>query len=72
MIFKGDSVHGPVGHVYGGLVMAQATSAAQQTVSEVFILHSMHAYFLRVGDNTVPIIYEVNPIRDGRSFFLVN
>lgn len=68
LIFKGDSGHDPVGHVYGGLVMAQAISAAQQTVSEGFILHSMHAYFLRAGDNKVPIIYEVNPVRDGKSF----
>jgi acyl-CoA thioesterase-2 len=67
-IFKGDAGHDPVGHVYGGLVMAQAVSAAQQTVDECFILHSMHAYFLRAGDNKVPIIYEVNPVRDGKSF----
>ena len=66
--FKGDAGHDPVGHVYGGLVMSQAISAAQQTVDERYILHSMHAYFLRAGDNKVPIIYEVNPVRDGKSF----
>ena len=42
--------------------------AANQTVAESLNAHSLHAYFLRAGDPTVPIDFEVDPIRDGRSF----
>lgn len=68
LVFKGDAGHDPVGHVYGGLVMSQALSAVQQTVDEKFVLHSMHAYFLRAGETQLPIIYEVDAIREGNSF----
>lgn len=53
--------------VFGGQVLGQALSAAEQTVTGR-AAHSMHAYFLRPGDMQQPIIYEVERIRDGRSF----
>lgn len=56
-----------VGRVFGGQVLAQALVAAQRTV-EGIDAHSMHAYFLLPGDPTVPIIYETERVRDGRSF----
>jgi len=52
--------------VFGGQVLAQALVAAQRTVD--LAAHSMHAYFLLAGDPTIPIVYEVERVRDGRSF----
>ena len=54
--------------VFGGQVAAQALVAAARTVPEDRPVHSLHAYFLRPGDPSVPIVYEVDRIRDGRSF----
>ena len=54
--------------VYGGQVAAQALVAASRTVDEGFAVHSLHSYFLLPGDYSVPIIYDVERIRDGRSF----
>ncbi len=67
-IFRGVTLDSARGHVYAGQVLAQAINAAQRTVASPFILHSLHAYFLRPGDADVPIVYEVDRIRDGRSF----
>lgn len=53
--------------VYGGQVIGQALVAAQRTVQES-APHSLHAYFLRPGDMALPIVYEVDRVRDGRSF----
>jgi acyl-CoA thioesterase-2 len=53
--------------VFGGQVAAQALMAAGRTVERGRV-HSLHAYFLRPGDPNVPILYEVDRIRDGRSF----
>ena len=53
--------------VYGGQVIGQALVAAWRTVEDRPI-HSLHGYFLRPGDPAVPIVYEVDRIRDGRSF----
>ena len=55
-------------HVFGGQVLAQALTSAYRTVVAEHELHSLHAYFLRPGDWTRPILYEVDRIRDGRSF----
>ncbi len=55
-------------HVFGGQVLAQALASAYRTMEAPHQLHSMHAYFLRAGDWKVPILYEVDRIRDGRSF----
>ena len=53
--------------VFGGLVISQALVAAQRTV-EGRGVHSLHAYFLLAGDPSIPILYEVDRIRDGKSF----
>jgi len=52
---------------FGGQVAAQALMAAGRTV-DVGLVHSLHSYFLRPGDPSIPILYEVDRIRDGRSF----
>ena len=54
--------------VFGGQVAAQAVVAATRSVESQYVLHSLHSYFLRPGDTTVPIVYDVERIRDGRSF----
>ncbi|MGZ4666295.1 MAG: acyl-CoA thioesterase, partial [Frankiaceae bacterium] len=54
--------------VFGGQVAGQALIAAARTVEVDQHVHSLHAYFLRPGDPSVPILYEVDRIRDGRSF----
>ncbi len=58
----------PWGRVYGGQVIAQGLWAAGQTVEPGYRPHSVHAYFIRGGDADLPITYEVDRIRDGRSF----
>ncbi len=58
----------PWGRVYGGLVIAQAAAAAARTVDAAYFIHSLHAYFIRGGTSEEPIGYEVDRIRDGRSF----
>ena len=55
-------------HVFGGQVLAQAISAAYHTVAEDRALHSLHSYFIRAGDWNRPIVYDVERIRDGKSF----
>lgn len=67
-IFRGHShsIGGP--RVFGGQVLAQALNAAICTVPEDRLVHSMHGYFILGGDVTKPIIYDVDRIRDGRSF----
>lgn len=54
--------------IYGGLVLAQALAAADATVADELSLHSMHAYFMRPGDPYRPVIYDVDKLRDGKSF----
>ncbi|MBN6041500.1 acyl-CoA thioesterase II [Amycolatopsis sp. 195334CR] len=67
-IFRGVSPpHSPV-RVFGGQVAGQALVAAGRTVPPERTVHSLHAYFIRGGDPRVPIVYEVDRIRDGRSF----
>jgi acyl-CoA thioesterase-2 len=68
-IFRGGSPDEKRQRVFGGQVAGQALVAATRTVDEPGrLVHSLHAYFLRPGDPTVPILYEVDRIRDGRSF----
>ena len=67
-IFRGQSQDLGFGTVFGGQVLGQALSAASQTVPETRQAHSLHAYFLRQGDATKPIVYDVDCIRDGKSF----
>ena len=66
-IFRGSSPDERRQRVFGGQVAAQALMAAGRTVERGRV-HSLHAYFLRPGDPNVPILYEVDRIRDGRSF----
>ena len=66
-IFRGDSRDIGSPQVFGGQVIGQALSAAQDTV-EGRVAHSLHGYFLRRGDVNSPIIYEVDRARDGGSF----
>jgi acyl-CoA thioesterase-2 len=66
-LFRGLSPDENRQRVFGGQVAGQALIAAGRTVDDGDV-HSLHAYFLRPGDPKVPIIYEVDRIRDGRSF----
>ncbi|MBX9399310.1 acyl-CoA thioesterase II [Streptomyces sp. TRM72054] len=67
-IFRGQSRSAVVPRVFGGQVAAQALVAAGRTVPEDRPPHSLHAYFLRIGDPGAPIVYTVDRLRDGRSF----
>ena len=69
-LFRGRSPQSRWQRVFGGQVIGQALVAACRTVDDVALRppHSLHAYFLLGGDPKVPIIYEVDRIRDGRSF----
>ena len=67
-IFRGLSPDESRQRVFGGQVAGQALVAAARTVAEDRQVHSLHGYFLRPGDPAVPILYEVDRIRDGRSF----
>ncbi len=67
-LFRGDSQDLGWGQIFGGQVLGQALSAAEQTVPAERPVHSLHGYFLRKGDVLRPIVYMVDPIRDGRSF----
>ncbi|MEU2181541.1 acyl-CoA thioesterase [Streptomyces thermolilacinus] len=67
-IFRGRSRTAIVPRVFGGQVAAQALVAAGRTVPAARTPHSLHAYFLRMGDPDAPIVYTVDRIRDGRSF----
>jgi len=67
-IFRGTSPDVEAQRVFGGQVAGQALVAAARTVDPGRQVHSLHAYFLRPGDPTVPILYDVDRIRDGRSF----
>jgi len=66
-IFRGESRDIGSAQVFGGQVVGQALSAAANTVEDR-VAHSLHAYFLRRGDMNAPIVYEVDPARDGGSF----
>ncbi|MEZ4453981.1 MAG: acyl-CoA thioesterase II [Nannocystaceae bacterium] len=67
-LFRGQSQDLGWGTVFGGQVLGQALSAAQQTVPVGRSVHSLHGYFLHAGDARRPIIYDVDCIRDGKSF----
>jgi len=68
-IFRGESPEGERRQrVFGGQVAGQALVAAGRTVPADRPVHSLHAYFIRPGDPTVPLVYVVEPVRDGKSF----
>src|SRR6266478_5090507 len=66
-LFRGRTPKEDRLRVFGGQVAGQALVAAGRTVADG-VVHSLHAYFLRPGDPAIPILYQVDRIRDGRSF----
>lgn len=67
-VYVGIGPQYPWGGLYGGQIVAQALMAASSTVSDELPVHSLRAYFIRRGDHDEPVRYEVDRIRDGRSF----
>ena len=67
-LFRGSSPQDGWQRVFGGQVIGQALVAASRTVDPEHFAHSLQCYFMRPGDPTTPIIYQVDNLRDGRSF----
>ncbi len=67
-LFRGIQPDTMLQRVFGGQVAAQSLVAGARTVEPPLSAHSLHSYFLRPGDTTVPIVYDVERMRDGRSF----
>jgi len=67
-IYRGTNRDIGSGRVFGGQVLAQALVAAQRTVDEERVAHSLHGYFILPGEIAAPIVYFVDRLRDGRSF----
>lgn len=67
-LFRGTQPDTMLQRVFGGQVAAQSLVAACRTVDPPLSVHSLHSYFLRPGDPAVPIVYDVERMRDGRSF----
>ena len=67
-LFRGQQPDTDRQRVFGGQVAAQALVAGTRTVDPDFVVHSLHSYFLLPGDTSVPIVYDVERLRDGRSF----
>ena len=67
-LFRGQSRDTGSAQVFGGQVLGQALKAASATIDDARKVHSLHAYFLRRGDFTKPIVYDVDRSRDGGSF----
>jgi acyl-CoA thioesterase-2 len=67
-LFRGAQMPTTRPIVFGGQVTAQALVAGSRTVEPAYAVHSLHSYFLQPGDPSVPTIYDVENLRDGRSF----
>jgi len=67
-VFVGTGPQYPWGGLYGGQIVAQALQAATASVDDRFAPHSLRAYFIRRGDHDEPVRYEVDRLRNGRSF----
>ncbi|KAI9109951.1 hypothetical protein K1719_018992 [Acacia pycnantha] len=69
-LFRGITPHDApkFGKVFGGQMVGQALAAASKSIDFRKVVHSLHAYFLLVGDFNMPIIYQVHRLRDGKSF----
>lgn len=67
-IYRGQSQDIGFKALFGGQVMGQAVAAAIETVEPDRLIHSLHSYFLRAGDSNKPVVYEVENLRDGKSF----
>src|ERR671913_2423943 len=66
--YVGTGPRYPWGGLYGGQIVAQALRAASATVEPDKVVHSLRSYFIRRGDHGEPVRYEVDRIRNGRSF----
>src|ERR1043166_8301532 len=67
-LFRGQSQDLGWGAIFGGQVVGQGLSAAVQTVERERHVHSLHGYFMRAGDVRRPIVYQVERLRDGKTF----
>src|SRR5918994_1385616 len=67
-VWVGAGPRYPWGGLYGGQIVAQALRAGTFTIEDRYRVHSLHAYFIRLGDHTEPIRFEVDRVRNGRSF----
>jgi len=67
-LFRGSSQDLGFRQLFGGQVLGQSLSAMSQTVEDARHVHSMHGYFLRPGDASLPVVYQVDRVRDGGSF----
>lgn len=67
-LFRGRSQDLGFRQLFGGQVLGQSLSAASQTVEDERHVHSLHGYFLRPGDAKMPVVYQVDRVRDGGSF----
>lgn len=67
-LYRGQNESNRPGRIFGGQVAAQSLVAAGRTVGDGRHAHSLHGYFLRPGDPTVPVVYTVDRLRDGKSF----
>lgn len=67
-LFRGVSQDLGFRQLFGGQVIGQCVSAASKTVEDARHVHSLHGYFLRPGDATLPVVYQVERVRDGGSF----
>ena len=68
MYINGESLYFPTGRVYGGQVIAQSLIAASRTVDPGRLPHSIHGYFIAAGDIRQDLLFDVETLRDGRSF----
>lgn len=66
-LYRGHPPYWERGRLFGGIVAAQALAAAYGTIDDIHV-HSLHSYFLRPGDPDMPVVFDVDRIRDGRSF----
>ncbi|MCY7294127.1 acyl-CoA thioesterase [Alteromonas sp. a30] len=67
-LYRGESWDLGFRALFGGQVMGQALAAAQYTVDQGMSCHSFHCYFILPGDAEAPVVYQVESVRDGRSF----
>ena len=67
-LYRGQSWDLGFRALFGGQVLGQSIAAAYKTVEEDRIIHSLHSYFLLPGDAQLPVIYDIENVRDGRSF----
>ena len=67
-LFRGGQLPTALPRVFGGQVAAQAVVAGSRTVDPAYVVHSLHSYFLQPGDPGAPIVFDVENLRDGRTF----